>query len=77
MCDFQVDIAGLCETAGYDHAFLTERNERLEQLLRDGVATLSEGRLSVSGDARFMVRAVASAFDAYFGAPGRTHSKAA
>ena len=77
MCDFQVDIAGLCETAGYDRAFLTERNERLEQLLCDGVVSLSDGRLSVSGNARFMVRAVASAFDAYFGALGRTHSKAA
>lgn len=77
MCDFQADLAGLSETAGYDRDFLTDRNDRLQQLLADRVVTLADGHLSVSKDARFMVRAVASAFDAYFGALGRTHSKAA
>jgi oxygen-independent coproporphyrinogen-3 oxidase len=77
MCSFEADLAALSGEAGYDPAFLTSRNERLAQLLADGVVTLADGRLTVSQQARFMLRAVAAAFDAYLGAPGRTHSKAA
>jgi oxygen-independent coproporphyrinogen-3 oxidase len=32
--------------------------------------------VSVNDDAHFLVRTVASAFDAYLGASGRTHSRA-
>jgi oxygen-independent coproporphyrinogen-3 oxidase len=77
MCDFEVDLAGLCEDAGYDAGFLLERNARLDALVADGVARVAGGRVTVSQDARFMVRAVAAAFDAYLGSHGRTHSKAA
>ncbi len=77
MCDFEVDISGLCADAGYESDFLLERNDRLDELVRDGVASLSNGCVVVAKDARFMVRAVAAAFDAYLGALGRTHSKAA
>ncbi len=77
MCDFEVDLAGLSQEAGYEEGFLLERNERLADLIADGVATVSDGRVTVAKDSRFMVRAVAAAFDAYFGALGRTHSKAA
>ncbi len=77
MCDFEVDIAGLCREAGYDAGFLLERNPRFDDLVADGVAAIAGGRITVSKDLRFMVRAVAAAFDAYFGALGRTHSKAA
>lgn len=77
MCDFEVDLAGTSQAAGYHAGFLLERNDRLQALLSDGVAMLEEGRLVVSRQARFMVRAVASAFDAYHGSLGRTHGKAA
>lgn len=77
MCDFEVDLSKLSEDAGYDVRFLLERNERLLDLVADGVATINDGRVTVSQDSRFMVRAVAAAFDAYFGSSGRTHSKAA
>jgi len=77
MCDFEVDLSKLSEEAGFDLRFLLDRNERLQELVGDGVAVVNDGRVTVSQDARFMVRAVAAAFDAYFGSSGRTHSKAA
>ncbi|OHV21512.1 oxygen-independent coproporphyrinogen III oxidase [Rhizobium sp. RMa-01] len=77
MCDFEVDLGSLSRELGFDTGFLVERNERLGELVADGVVTIRDNRIVVSQDARFMVRAVAAAFDAYFGSLGRTHSKAA
>ncbi|OWV89926.1 coproporphyrinogen III oxidase [Rhizobium sp. R635] len=77
MCDFEVDLGRLSGELGFDTGFLVERNERLGELVADGVVTIRDNRIVVSQDARFMVRAVAAAFDAYFGSLGRTHSKAA
>ncbi|ARM92179.1 coproporphyrinogen III oxidase 3 (plasmid) [Rhizobium sp. CIAT894] len=77
MCDFEVDLGRLSRELGFDTGFLVERNERLGELVADGVVTIRDNRIVVSQDARFMVRAVAAAFDAYFGSLGRTHSKAA
>ncbi|AGS25615.1 oxygen-independent coproporphyrinogen III oxidase [Rhizobium etli] len=77
MCDFEADLDKLSSGSGFDAGFLVERNDRLGGLIADGVVTISGERIVVSQDARFMVRAVAAAFDAYFGSHGRTHSKAA
>ncbi|MGO6819774.1 oxygen-independent coproporphyrinogen III oxidase (plasmid) [Rhizobium leguminosarum] len=77
MCDFEVDLGPLSKESSFDIEFLIGRNDRLGELIDDGVATISGDRIVVSQDARFMVRAVAAAFDAYFGSHGRTHSKAA
>jgi oxygen-independent coproporphyrinogen-3 oxidase len=49
---------------------------KLQRLEADGVIRLEGTRVSVSEDARFLVRSVASAFDAYLGASGRAHSRA-
>lgn len=77
MCDFEVDLVKLSRQAGFDPGFLLERNDRLDEIVADGVAKIEHGRVVVSQGARFMVRTVAAAFDAYFGSLGRTHSKAA
>lgn len=77
MCDFEVDLPKLAEESGYESGFLLDRNDRLQALVSDGVVTIEEGRVVVSRSSRFMVRAVAAAFDAYFGSLGRSHSKAA
>ncbi|MBX4911891.1 MULTISPECIES: oxygen-independent coproporphyrinogen III oxidase [Rhizobium] len=77
MCDFEVNLGKVSSGSGFDTGFLVERNERLGELVADGVVAISGERIVVSQDARFMVRAVAAAFDAYFGSHGRTHSKAA
>jgi oxygen-independent coproporphyrinogen-3 oxidase len=45
-------------------------------LEKDGVIRLDGHVLSVNDDTRFLVRSVASVFDAYLGASGRTHSRA-
>ncbi|NLS20444.1 oxygen-independent coproporphyrinogen III oxidase [Rhizobium sp. P40RR-XXII] len=77
MCDFEADIGNLSLDSGYEPHFLLERNERLEGLVSDGVASVEGYKVIVNRNSRFMVRAVASAFDAYIGALGRTHSKVA
>ncbi|WP_283193811.1 oxygen-independent coproporphyrinogen III oxidase [Rhizobium sp. AN80A] len=77
MCDFEVDLAEIVDGSGYETSFLTERNEQLAKLVCDGVALVDGTRIRVQKDSRFLVRAVAAAFDAYAGAFGRTHSKLA
>ncbi|EJT01189.1 oxygen-independent coproporphyrinogen III oxidase [Rhizobium sp. CCGE 510] len=77
MCDFEADLGQLSSGSGFDTGFLVERNDRLGELMADGVVTISGERIVVCEEARFMVRAVAAAFDAYFGSHGHTHSKAA
>ncbi len=75
MCDFEVDLAEIVHGSGYETSFLSERNEQLAKLLCDGVALVDGTRIRVQKDSRFLVRAVAAAFDTYAGAFGRTHSK--
>ncbi|ANL06540.1 coproporphyrinogen III oxidase 2 (plasmid) [Rhizobium sp. N113] len=77
MCDFEADLGQLSSGSGFDTGFLVERNDRLGELMADGVVTISGERIVVCEEARFMVRAVAAAFDAYFSSHGHTHSKAA
>ena len=45
-------------------------------LEKDGIIRFEGSVLSVSDETRFLVRSVASAFDAYLGQSGRTHSRA-
>ena len=49
---------------------------KLRALQEDGIIQLDGTVLSVNDNARFLVRTVASAFDAYLGQSGRTHSRA-
>lgn len=76
MCDFAVDLNEISAAHGFDPEFLWNGNSKLEELVGDGVATFDGGKLQVSRHARFMVRAVASAFDAYFGNDGRLFAQA-
>ena len=48
----------------------------LKMLEGDGVIRLDGNVLSVNDDTCFLVRIVASVFDAYLGQSGRTHSRA-
>ena len=77
MCDFSVDVAALAAAHGFDSAALLTGNERLDALQRDNLITVEGGAIKVSDEHRFIVRAVASAFDAYLNKTGRTFSKAA
>ena len=77
MCDFSVDVAAAASAHGFEADALMAGNERLDALQRDGLITLDGGIIKVSDQHRFIVRAVASAFDAYLNKTGRTFSKAA
>jgi oxygen-independent coproporphyrinogen-3 oxidase len=72
-----VDVAALCSRTEFAARDLLDGNERLAELAGDGIIRVEGDSVIVSQDARFMVRAVAAAFDAYLGSFGRTHSKAA
>ena len=77
MCDFGVDIPLIAKRHGFDAALLTDANSRLQALEDDGVVDNSNGRILVKKDHRFVIRAVAAAFDAYIDESTRTHSQAA
>ena len=76
MCDFSVDIGQVCRAHGARPDVLRTRS-RLQILEGDGVigfdGTVPEG--AHAEEAPFLVRSVASAFDAHLGASGRTHSR--
>ena len=77
MCDFTVDVGAVSATHGFDPGFLLQGNEALDALERDGLLTCSGGTVQVDDRHRFVVRAVAAAFDAYLAASARTYSTAA
>jgi len=77
MCDFSVDVDAIAGQHGFDAALVLEGNHRLDELQRDGLVQISDGIIRVEERYRFIVRAVAAAFDAYLGKGGRTFSKAA
>jgi oxygen-independent coproporphyrinogen-3 oxidase len=76
MCDFGVDVGEVCRSHAVSPEDLLASIPRLKTLEGDGVIRLAGRVLEVTDDARFLVRTVASAFDAYLGASGRAHSRA-
>lgn len=76
MCDFRVDVAEICDRHSTAPEIVLQSTPRLEGLAKDGIIRLEGTVLSVNEDTRFLVRSVASAFDAYLGDSGRTHSRA-
>lgn len=78
MCDFAADIPALCAARGFDAARILDRAaDRLKPLVQDGVIDISDGFIRVRQGHRFVIRAVAAAFDAYLDQSKRMHSKAA
>ena len=76
MCDFGVDVGQVCRAHNTSADALLGSIPKLKMLAEDGVIKLDGTKLDVSDDARFLVRSVASAFDAYLGMSGRSHSRA-
>lgn len=76
MCDFKVDVAEVCGRHGTAPESILKSIPRLEMLEQDGVIRFEGSVLSVRDESRFLVRSVASAFDAYLGQSGRVHSRA-
>lgn len=77
MCDFAVDVAALSAAHGFDPDLLLKGNKVLDDLERDDLILRDDAVVRVDGRHRFVVRAVAAAFDAYLDGSKRTYSKAA
>jgi len=77
MCDFEANVPAICARHGFDPTQLLDANEKLTVLAQDGVLDLAGGTIRVRHDHRFLVRAAATAFDAYLDGSRRAHGKAA
>jgi len=75
MCDFRVDVAQICHRHETAPGTILQAIPKLLALQEDGIIRWEGNVLSVNDNARFLVRSVASAFDAYLGASGRAHSR--
>jgi len=76
MCDFAADLGQICARHGSVAETMLESSIRLQDLISDGVVKLDGTALSVTDDSRFLVRAVAAAFDAHLAGSGQRHSRA-
>jgi len=65
MCDLQADIPAICAAHGFDPIPLLNSAGRLGMLAEDGIVDIEEGLIRVKQEHRFVVRAVAAAFDTY------------
>lgn len=66
MCDLQADVPAICAAHGFDPVPFLDSANRLGMLAEDGIADIEEGFIRVKPEHRFVVRAVAAAFDAHF-----------
>ncbi|WP_338834121.1 oxygen-independent coproporphyrinogen III oxidase [Bradyrhizobium septentrionale] len=76
MCDMAVDLPGMCRRHRRDLGSAIVDRSRLDRLIADGAVTMMGDRLSINDDAEFLVRSVASAFDAHLGRATARHSRA-
>ena len=76
MCDLAVDLPRVSRLHGRDHRSAIVDRPRIESLIADGAVTMIDDRLSISDGAEFLVRSVASAFDAHLAHSAATHSRA-
>lgn len=65
MCDLNADVPAICAAFGFDPVSLLDSAERLPMLAEDGVVDIESGFIRVRQEHRFLLRAVAAAFDAY------------
>lgn len=65
MCDLKADVPAICAAFGFDPVRLLDSAERLPMLAEDGIVDIESGFIRVRQEHRFLLRAVAAAFDAY------------
>lgn len=76
MCNMAVDLSKIARSHGRDpDANIVDRS-RLESLVADGAVTVSDNLISMSGGTEFVVRSLASTFDAHLASATATHSQA-
>jgi oxygen-independent coproporphyrinogen-3 oxidase len=76
MCDLEVDIGRICAQRSASSDVLAQSMPRLQALAAEGIVHLDGAKVRLAGDARPLVRIVASAFDAYLASSSRVHSRA-
>ena len=76
MCDLAVDLPLVSGLHGRDIRSAIVDRSRIESLIADGAVTMIDDRLSIRDGAEFLVRSVASAFDAHLAHSAATHSRA-
>jgi oxygen-independent coproporphyrinogen-3 oxidase len=76
MCDFMADIPAICSAYGFDPARLLDGNARLAELADDHIIDVADGIVRLRGEHRFLIRAVAAAFDTHLAETPRAFSKA-
>lgn len=77
MCDFRVDFGAMPDGFELHDEALGKTNQSLQSLLAEGIVRWRGAVLTVATEHRFLVRTVASCFDAYLAETGRTHATAA
>ncbi len=76
MCDFEVDLARIGARHQTRPEALMRSAPRLQALAADGIVCIEGNVVRLADNARFLVRTVASAFDAHLNSSGRTFSRA-
>ena len=71
MCDFQVDVAQICDRHGFSIDDLSESLDCLEPFLADGLLERSGNLYRITEEGRPVARVIASIFDAYLVAPAQ------
>ncbi|AMA59895.1 oxygen-independent coproporphyrinogen III oxidase [Bradyrhizobium sp. CCGE-LA001] len=65
MCYLEVDVSAICSAHGFDPVRFLNSAERLPILAEDGIVDIHQGTIRIKREHRFLMRAVAAAFDAY------------
>lgn len=76
MCDMAVDLPEVSRQHGRDPSSAIVNRARIDSLVADGAVMILDDRLSVSSGAEFLVRSIASAFDAHLARSTAVHSRA-
>lgn len=76
MCDMAVDLSKIARSHGHDPDAAVVDRSRLENLVADGAVTMRNDLISMTAGAEFLVRSLASAFDAHLARSTALHSRA-
>jgi oxygen-independent coproporphyrinogen-3 oxidase len=76
MCDFVVDLRRVSHSHGRNPEAAVVDQDRFVRLLDDGVVSMESDVLKVNEETRFLVRSVASTFDAHLARTPGAHSRA-
>ncbi|NGO54249.1 oxygen-independent coproporphyrinogen III oxidase [Allomesorhizobium camelthorni] len=65
MCDLEADVPAICAAHGFDPIRFIDSAEGLAMLAEDGIVDIEKGFIRARQEHRFVIRAVAAAFDAF------------